>query len=101
MSPEIILLLSPDTASAITGESAENSRSRCIREAMQELHVSIRQMHPGIRHGQLACYFRILPEEPADAEKIVERLAACPGVKAAYSKPAAEPAIGGQAFGGS
>jgi hypothetical protein len=87
---EFILQVKPETARALSGEGPWNESARCVREALDSLHASAKPLHPGVRDESMLSFLRVFAPENVSRIQVVEKLSACPGVQAAYEKPAGE-----------
>jgi hypothetical protein len=86
MSVEVIVKLAVTLDTAVMGRALES----CIRAA----GASLAALHPTTSDRELASYF--VATAPADRlDDVIARLARCPGVEAAYARPAAAPTEAG------
>jgi hypothetical protein len=73
----------------VVTEQAGAERQR-LDGCARDLGVSLTPLHPGTTDRELASYF-VASVDSDQAERITSGLRRCPGVDAAYVKPAGEP----------
>lgn len=79
------------------GPAAAEERAD-VRDALQRIGnelaaggLTLTAQFPDIDDPELSRYFAVTVADPATARHLAERLLECPGVSAAYVKPAATP----------
>lgn len=65
----------------------ENTKSRELLDAAEELGVRFQPLHPGQPHQLLATYFMVEVADRKTADEVVDRLSRLTAVRAAYLKP--------------
>jgi len=86
---QITMRLRPDVAEDVQ-KGTQSGPSKELFQTARELGISLQAMHPDTNDPNLMSYFVINIAASNDAELIAQRLRQCPGVEAAYLKPADE-----------
>ncbi len=90
MSIEVVVRLRTDEAAALRARSPDTPALRAVLEAAAELGVALDPADSAAAGSALAGWFVAYVADPDLAQEVVDRLAQCDAVEAAYIKPPAE-----------
>ena len=84
---QVVVTLRADIIPQALGAEPAGDESRELAEAMAELGVEIRPLHPGAGDPTFQKYFVVNVADHGTAEAVADRLLACRAVESAYPKP--------------
>ncbi len=87
---QVTVHLRPEAARTLQGERPAGVGAWGVLEAVGDLGVDLRPIHPGIADPELSTHFMVEVPDQSTAQRIVDRLSDSPVVTAAYIKPEAE-----------
>lgn len=90
---EIVVMLKPEYLSLFLHSQAATLEPavREIQAALDELGVTLEQMHPGTDDPTLGLYFVVRGKGARDPENIVRGLGKCRAIDGAYAMPKGSP----------
>ncbi len=88
---QITVQVSEGMARALQSRGPWTQELDVLRRRAEELGADLQQMFPGVEDATLMTFLLAEVPDAEDANRIAAELRRCPGVEAAYVKPAAEP----------
>lgn len=87
---EVTIKITSNEALALQQKNSSPDVPGELLQAIEELGVALKPLHPGAKDPDLFTYFKVEVQNFAEAERAVNRLSRCQNVEAAYLKPADE-----------
>jgi hypothetical protein len=87
---QVTVQVSPRAAKGLRDPASATPEAEELRGRVEQLGLSLQEMHPGTEDPALAEFLIIEVPDPQTGERVATALRDCPGVEAAYMKPSDE-----------
>jgi hypothetical protein len=84
---QVIIRIRPELARTVHQRQPATPAAEELFQAVEELGVTLKPMHPGESDSHLVGYFTVEVSDASTAQRVVERLQQCEAVESAYLKP--------------